>query len=291
MLNKTEYNRLWQRPDDMPLTGRGCVIGIIDQPLWREHQGYRDNIQDSQSINGARPNDTSWHGTAVTSIAVGEIGVARDAKVVYRAVESGLGREIKLKNNACALRDLKAFVEAGNHLDSISVSLGWWEHEQGGAENICLSQWFEDRNIPVFSCGTTPVFPSGPKGIAEFRLKTGRTKPELGDGVGIPCDARLIACENPRIIQENDGKLYVHTPEGGFSWAVPFVAGMFALAREAQPGITRKEFTQILNDTAQKVDFGEGVILPMADVASFAGALTPNPAALIKKRVHPHLKK
>ena len=69
------------------ITGKGVHMAIIDQPLGK-HQEYDDNIRSHTNVNLSEvPSDwaeSSLHGAAVTSIAVGKsVGVAPDASVDY----------------------------------------------------------------------------------------------------------------------------------------------------------------------------------------------------------------
>ena len=274
MLDETNYDNLWRRPDTVSLTGQGCVLAIIDQPLWREHPGYKNNLLDMKSVNGADPEGVSYHGAAVTSIAAGEIGAARDVKIVYRAIETWHGRENCLNNCADALRGLQTYVAAGNRLDGISISLGWKRNEPDASTNIDIIQWFEARNIPVFTTNDRIAYPCGRQGLANDWRNSAWNIEE--DQIAIPVDHRLIAHNGQSDINKADGSLYYRCGNGGISWAVPFVAGMFALAREAQPGITREQFSRMLRDTAQTVDFGDGVELPMANISAFTTALMPS---------------
>ena len=296
MLSDFDYDKLWHRPDDLALTGEGSVIAIIDQPLWRNHPGYKDNLLDVQSINNADPNDTSMLGSAVVSIAVGEIGVARDAKILYRAIETWRGREKLLANHADALRDLQVYVNEGHHLDAISTSHGWKTDEKYADENDKLTAWFEKKNVPVFSVNSvfgnnstaTFFYPCGPDGLAQWMRKIDPNYIiEKGD-VGIVSEDRLLASKDPRMIDEFGGLYYRSSTNrvetGGASLAVPFVAGLFALAREALPEITRDDFIQTLRDTTRSIDFGKEGVLPVADMDFFATVLKHCPTPLLRKR-------
>ena len=43
---------------------------------------------------------------------------------------------------------------------------------------------------------------------------------------------------------------YVHYAHGGYSWGVPYVVGMYALAAQVYPNLTREIFTEAWKETA-----------------------------------------
>jgi len=217
------------------------------------------------------------HGAAVLSIAVGDvIGIAPDAKVIYRAIKTGPERKQLLENHADALRDLRELVEHGQPLDCISTSHGWKPNDKGGPEivreNNALIAWFEKNSIPVFSVNDRFIYGCGPKGQSALTLREWGVLPMQKDQVAIPVDSRLLACMSPQHIRENKGKLYYRMDEGGGSWAVPFVAGLFVLARQAQPTITREAFLHILLQTSTLQTFTNSC-LPVVDMKAFCDVL------------------
>ena len=63
--------------------------------------------------------------------------------------------------------------------------------------------------------------------------------------------------------------------EGGLSWAVPWMAGFYALCCQARPDITPAEFIELIKDTVQAVQPSSGgrvnVIDPEAVIARLTG--------------------
>lgn len=292
MLGASAYGKLWRRPSELFLTGLGTRIAVIDHPFGqKKHPGFASNLIDVRAMNGVNLDSEGMHGAAVISIAVGEIGIARDAKIVFRAIAPNYDlpdlprRKQYLEDHADALRSLRAYVEEERtHIDVISTSHGWNDTDPNmascAAETLELVDWFENRNIPVFSTSTSPfIFPCGPKGAAAFLSKVQPGLSIRAGQVAIPIDNRLIARAGFDQALDKKGNLYVRCNEGGMSWAVPFAAAMFALAREALPNITRQEFVHKLYETARIVDFGDGGRLPVVNVAALAAAVSPEQAA------------
>lgn len=275
-----EYDKLWLRPKELPLTGEGRSLAIIDQPLWLNPQ-YKERMGE---IIGNPDNGWCMHGASVVSIAVGaDIGVAPGAAVHYRTIETW-NESTFFENHATALSDLRALVENGVPLDCVSTSHGWapegrWEtwglreDPEGAKKNNDLISWFEERNIPVFSANDKFMFLCDSNGCAGGFTKEHWEK-RSATAVAIPVGDRLLACATPQQAK-NMGSPTYRTQAGGTSWAVPFVAGLFLLARQADPSITRQEFEDTLLKTATPVSFNKEVCLKVANMESFCATMEP----------------
>jgi hypothetical protein len=56
--------------------------------------------------------------------------------------------------------------------------------------------------------------------------------------------------------------MYWGTRNGGASWQMPYVVGMWALAKQVYPDLQPKQFIEIMMQTAYKTDKGENIINP-----------------------------
>lgn len=66
---------------------------------------------------------------------------------------------------------------------------------------------------------------------------------ERGKEIIIPCDYRTVA--------SNTGpEEYMYNGKGGMSWAVPYLSGLFALALQINPDLTKQEMADAMNKTA-----------------------------------------
>lgn len=76
-----------------------------------------------------------------------------------------------------------------------------------------------------------------------LREKIQRALYERGKEIIIPCDYRTMA--------SNAGpNEYMYNGKGGMSWAVPYLSGLFALAFQINPNLTKKEIAGAINKTA-----------------------------------------
>ena len=67
---------------------------------------------------------------------------------------------------------------------------------------------------------------------------------------------------------------YVFYPEGGMSWSVPYLAGMYALAAQVDPAITPENFLSLALATGRTVFNSQSLFLgPILDPAALIAAL------------------
>lgn len=282
MLDLGEWDRLWSRPEGV-FTGRGTLLAIIDQGLWCDHPAYSHNLYDVRYINGVPSSRHAMHGAAVVSIASGDIGIAPDTRIMYCAIgTSSDNRRYHYRNHLDGLRSLRDYALAAEgggmkQIDAISTSHGWMPDSPFAKEQDELVAWFEKRNIPVFSTNDNSFMMCGRSGIANAWRGIWNPRSHEPARIGIPVDERLLACMNQEQIKQT-GMTYYRCGNGGMSWAMPYVAGMFMLAREAWPTVTRGQFLEIVRGTAQSVTFSSDDTLQVADVGAMMDYFTPKPS-------------
>lgn len=55
---------------------------------------------------------------------------------------------------------------------------------------------------------------------------------------------------------------YMYNGKGGMSWAVPYLSGLFALALQVNPDLTKEKIVDVINKTATMNKKGLKVINP-----------------------------
>lgn len=91
---------------------------------------------------------------------------------------------------------------------------------------------------------------------------------ELEDRLLVPMDSRAVA--SPTGKEE-----YVFYRQGGWSWSIPYVAGMYALAAQVDPAITPQGFWSLALETGRTIKVNhEGQVIPFGPIL--------DPAALIQ---------
>ncbi|OGG39761.1 hypothetical protein A2118_01810 [Candidatus Kaiserbacteria bacterium GWA2_50_9] len=283
------------------ITGAGVVVGIIDQRISPTHSEFKDNIVSNREYytpESANDTGVSMHGPAVVSLLAGkECGVAPGANVVYgniNAVMDGFLGYIK------SLKDIIEYNKQSEpKIKIVSVSKGydevpgveeWIELKKKAAESgitVIDSMYFNQNSITgggsesnkdQFDDYELPLFyPDSQRSIPSledierqvFSLDENSKKKffdryktyqdfidRVKDTIIVPCDYRTMASE------EGDNR-YRYDTEGGWSWAIPYFAGVFALALQVNPNLTNDEFLKIVKETAGRNKKGIKVINPV----------------------------
>jgi hypothetical protein len=258
------------------ITGHGVGLAIIDQELLTDHREYRERLRLYEEIHIPSKKNPSaqMHGPAVASIAVGrETGVAPGAELYYIACENGryLGFERMewdlawLGKAMDRILDLNQTLPVGSKIRVISISLGWvgarkttgytaaeQALQRARRENVFVvtPTLGETYGLPLCGLEREPgqdpddwrVFSAGQWWRHKYLNKEVPEKMLL-----VPMTARCTA-------SPTGNSDYVFYRDGGESWSVPYLAGLYALACEVRPDITPDIFLQTAAATG---DIGE----------------------------------
>jgi hypothetical protein len=242
------------------VNGTGVGIGIIDQSLLVGHAEYRERLRSYEEIHWSG-DQAQMHGPAVASIAVGKtVGVAPGADLYYIAELHGTysGRKFDwdftwLAQSIDRLLEINAALPAGKKIRVISISVGWSPKQKGYAETMAAVERATRAGVFVISTALQQTHrlefhglgrdqmsdPENPEsyepGIwwAERFWGAGRFSP--GTRLLVPMDARTTA-------SPTGDHAYVYYSVGGWSWSVPWIAGLYALACQVRPEITPETF-------------------------------------------------
>ncbi len=253
------------------ITGKGVGLAIIDQTLLVDHIEYKDNLKMYEEIHNFG-DQAQMHGPAVASIAVGKnVGVAPDADLYYIAETHG-----EYKNNdfeydfTWVAKSIDRILEVNNTLPKdkkirvISISVGWDKSQKGYEEaNAAVDR---AKKAGVFVVSSSLVNTDGYmfNGLGRNPLSdpeaTSSYEPGLfwkdryyeygnefysmmGEKAGVKIDeVLLIPMDSRTTASPTDPKDYVFYREGGWSWSIPYVAGLYALACEVNPEVTPEIF-------------------------------------------------
>lgn len=245
------------------ITGKGVNIAIIDQVLLTNHEEYKDRIKFYEEIHAA--NETSMHGPAVTSIAVGKnVGVAPEANVYYIATAPMTlnvfhGQNMDYTYIAKAIDrilEINKELPEDNKIRVISTSIGWDEREKGFKEVDEAVKRAQKENIFVVSSSLSKYYPydfnglgrdplSAPDDVMSYKPgiwweKSFNDNPKsfeekINKTIMVPMDSRCIA--SPTGVSD-----YAFNRNGGWSWAVPYISGLYALCCQVKPDITPEMF-------------------------------------------------
>ena len=239
-------------------TGKGAVIAYVDQPI-PEHEAY-DNVK-LHNTNNADAN-SSMHGPAVLSLLAGkDIGTAPEAEVYF------YGHSAYYADQTTHAECLYQIIEQNKHLpegEKITM-VGFSDNPDPSEKNL---QAFldalkacEEAGIMVWFCqeyGPATFLPmsdkNNPSNLVKARWWGSGYSPEL---VYVPESGRTTA---------NMDHTYTYWAEGGLSWTMPYVLGLYAIVLEIDPTLTQDGLRKLIVETAYDVN-GMNLINPVGFVA------------------------
>ena len=246
------------------ITGRGVSIALIDQNMLIGHKEYPKNVAYyEQDKFWDKAPAASMHAPAVVSIAAGKtVGVAPQATVFELA--HALGEQLPnhrydarpIAHMLRRVAELNKQLSPAQKIRVVSISRGFDKTDLGAEEITAARQALENDGVAVFSTNDVltlsrnhalddpddaTAYCRAAYWFAEYDLPFY----EYIQGPIVPTDFRTVA-------SPTGAKDYVHYANGGLSWAVPYVAGLYALGVQVYPGLTKEIFVQKANETADK---------------------------------------
>lgn len=253
------------------ITGKGVGIAIIDQTLLVDHVEYADRLRYYREYQGTDRMNAQMHGPAVASIAAGStVGTAPEALLYYIADSTGReenGGYVQDMNSYAAdvdrIVELNSTLAEGEKIRVISMSIGVSPDTDGAPEFIAAVERARKAGIAVFYISETDPLLTAFLGMGRaaygdpnelsnclpglFLLRGLREGGDISlDRILIPMDRRTTAAATGQ-------KDYAYYPDGGMSWTMPYLAGVYAMAYQVKPDLTQEEFTALAVETARPV--------------------------------------
>ncbi|MHC6180323.1 S8 family serine peptidase [Clostridium sp. JNZ X4-2] len=257
---------------NLGVNGKNIGIAIIDQRLLVNHDEYKDNVKSYEELHCGR--ETSMHGAAVASIAVGKkTGIAPKSDLYYIGQDPiDICQKSKANFNYTAhainrIIELNKKLPRGKKIRVISISIGWGSRDVGYNEVVKAVDRAKEENIFVVSSSLKDTYGFKFNGLGRNPLSDPDAsssytpglfwqneyyegKYNLNNTLLIPMDSRCTA-------SPTGYKDYVFYREGGWSWSIPYIAGIYALSCEVKPSITPDEFWRTALKTGSTVKFGK----------------------------------
>ncbi|MFC1713103.1 S8 family serine peptidase [Candidatus Poribacteria bacterium] len=242
---------------------------------------------------GPYRHESSMHGPAVASIAVGKtVGVAPEAMLYYIATwasdwkEFGESELEELEESepgfvyyAQAVRrilKINSKAPENGKVRVIAMQIGWGSDQAGyeeitaaceeakAAGMLVVSSSIEEvHGFKFHGLGRHPL--AEPDDFESYKPASWWTKRfYAGDGFSdrllVPMDSRTTA--SPGGVED-----YVFYRKGGLSWSIPYIAGIYALAVQVDPGITPDRFWSLAMETGRIIQLEhEGEMIPFGPI-------------------------
>jgi len=275
------------------VTGRGVGIAIIDQTLLVDHVEYKDQLrvyEEAADVTGGWL-ETSMHGPAVASIAVGKtVGVAPEADLYFIATgDCGGATSMADLDFSCRAKAVRRIVEInkglpeGRKIRVLSMSFGFRPGYKGYDDITGAVNEAKAAGIFVVSSSLSITYGLNFNGLGRNPLANpdeftayepglwwskdffaGKTP---APSLMVPMDARTTA--SPTGVGD-----YAYYRSGGWSWSIPYLAATYALAAQVKPDITPDLFWKLALETGQTTQVQH-------DLKSYALGTILDPPALI----------
>ncbi len=254
--------------------GRGVTVAVFDKGINPNHAELAGRIK-YHALRTPLAQDFQYrihfHGLACASILCGRtVGIAPEAELHYFAVPDD-GRNAE--NYCLAMEELlklNADLPAEKKIRLVSISDGVGRDDAGiyekwrglverarraGVAVICSER---ETTHAVFTWGGCPPFldRDDPENY-DYAGWPRRNDPGRIDKIILPADYRTTA-------QNRTDTAYVYWGDGGFSWAIPYFAGLATLAWSLDGGLTIDEIYGLIKDTKSRTAAGRMVVNPEA---------------------------
>lgn len=253
------------------ITGQGIAVALIDKPIRHQHEEFEGRIHYYEVFGDAgRGFAAHFHGIACASILAGStVGVAPGATIHYFAVPD-VGENFRFYSIAAdRVIEVNQSLSEDRRIKLVSISDGL------GRDNPYRPDW-EAALQRLGEAGIEVVYSSRERlngftwgGAAPFLDRSvstnyGTALYFAAAGVDVPLD-RIIIPGDYRTTASNQGEdVFVYWGEGGWSWAIPYAAGLAALAWQLEPTLTFAQVEDLLRETAETTREGRRVIAPTA---------------------------
>jgi hypothetical protein len=280
------------------ITGKGVGLAIIDQTLLVEHIEYQDRLRHYEENNIVGGPPASMHGAAVASIAVGKhVGVAPEADLYYIAqsngkrAASGKGWDFDFTSLAQSIERILEINHAlpdGKKIRVISISVGWQPRQKGYQEVSRAVEKAKEDGVFIVSSSLAQTFGLHFNALGRSPLSDPELARSYEPGLFwqkiyyddperlVPTGSLLVPMDSRCTASPTGAQDYVFYREGGWSWSIHYIAGLYALACQVKPDVTPDLFWRTALET--------GVTIPLQkDGKTYKLGRIAQPAALMAK--------
>lgn len=245
-------------------TGKGAVVAYVDQPVEvKNNEQYQSaNIHYKNNADS----NSSMHGPAVLSLLVGkDVGTAPDTEVYY------YGHAPWKRDQKTHAQCLYQIIEQNKKLPKKKkiTMVGFSDNivptEKNADALKKAVKACEDAGIMVWFCGdysAASFIPNSDKNNFEnLTHEIWETNHDKSYLVYVPAAGRTTS-------YEEGNKSYIYWAEGGLSWTMPYVLGLYGIVKQIDPSLTQSDIRKLVVDTAYVNTSGMRIIDPVEFVCA-----------------------
>lgn len=262
------------------ITGKGITVAIIDTPCNITHPEIKHNIIHYERCGFTADFGAEFHGPCVASLLCGKnTGVAPDVKLAFFAETAKpvneteiphIGKDGKKRYFGSYALALQKILEINKTLpdkekiSAVSISNGMLSHNQ---QCVDLIQQLIADGVMVLTCGDAYLFHGD---IADFitadRLPYSDPDDAKSyvygywrDGINYKPTGILVPAGNRTTAGNSSDTNYMYWGRnGGYSWATPYMVGVYALAKQVYPNLTPLKFFEVARQTGYPMELSDG---------------------------------
>lgn len=266
------------------ITGKGVGIAVLDQSIFLQHEQWIDRVKMYEEINYDSP-WTGFHGTGVLSTAAGNTtGVAPGTDIYFISYVNQMDNNYHVQSMNPLVQAIRRIIEVNKILPIdrkirvISISSGWIPNDPDYEDVLQIIQEAGDAGIFVVSgnlfethgmyfYGLDIDLMADRDDLSSYKVlpwsywvkKVSHTPgfPEFYEenfeqDVDENYEILLTPCDRMTVAASDDVNGYVFYKNNGWSHVIPYIAGLYALACQADPNITPEIFWAEALNTGEK---------------------------------------
>jgi Subtilase family len=256
------------------INGKGVSIAIIDQRIFTEHSGYRERLKLYEEIHYSKLHNLlgrGGHGEAMVSVVAGNVsGVAPKSDIYYIATDPGTMSVFSsswyvydfnwLAKAVRRILSINKLLPSNEKIKIIVFSFAWPDGSVKGYEEL-LKVLDEAAKEGIFISSPLSLKLYGYRIAALDRVSLknpnsfGSYAPSIWFDYfssGSKDIKTIYAPSNSRAVASFTGKDDYHFfSRGRYSFALSYVAGVYALACQEDSSLTPKKFLKAAFETAE----------------------------------------
>lgn len=245
-------------------TGKGAVVAYVDQPVKvKDNEQYKNANVHYKNNSGA---NSSMHGPAVLSLLAGkDIGTAPKAEVYYYAHAAWKGDQKTHAQCLYQIIEQNKKLPKSKKITMVGFSDGIDIEEKNVEAFERAVKACEDAGIMVWFCqdySGASFIPNSDKNNFENltyeNWDVDRGDPDL---VYVPSSGRTTA-------YQEGNKSYIYWSEGGLSWTMPYMLGLYGIVKQIDPSLTKEDIRTLVVETAYTNTSGMRIVDPVEFVCT-----------------------